>query len=108
MNVVVYLHLIVKNRLPLPLSQMYGQPLNRVLAGNYEYRMFLRCRHAAKVRFVKLRSDVLVKLQLLDNKRGQCSNYMHNIIYFITVCTGKPVGIFLLMPTNRYNRLYVI
>ena len=33
--------------------------------------MFLRCRHAAKVRFVKLRSDVLVKLQLLDNKRGE-------------------------------------
>ena len=29
--------------------------------------MFLRCRHAAKL---KLRSDVLVKLQLLD-KRGR-------------------------------------
>lgn len=38
--------------------------------GNFEYRMFLRCRHAAKLRFIKLRSDVLVKLQLLDNKRG--------------------------------------
>ncbi|CAI8040529.1 PRKCA-binding protein [Geodia barretti] len=49
----------------------FVQPLGRVLAGNYEYRMFLRCRHAAKLRFVKLRSDVLVKLQLLDNKRVQ-------------------------------------
>lgn len=49
----------------------FGQPLNRVLLGNFEYRMFLRCRHAAKVRFIKLRSDVLVKLQLLDNKRVQ-------------------------------------
>ena len=39
--------------------------------GNFEYRMFLRCRHAAKLRFIKLRSDVLVKLQLLDNKRGR-------------------------------------
>lgn len=56
---------------PLSLPQTYGQPLNRVLAGNYEYRMFLRCRHAAKIRFIKLRSDVLVKLQLLDNKRGE-------------------------------------
>lgn len=51
-------------------AQNYGQPLNRVLVGNFEYRMFLRCRHAAKIRFIKLRSDVLVKLQLLDNKRG--------------------------------------
>jgi len=49
----------------------YGQPLNRVISGNYEYRVFLRCRHAAKLRFIKLRSDVLVKLQLLDNKRVQ-------------------------------------
>lgn len=32
--------------------------------------MFLRCRHAAKSRFMKLRADVQVKLQLLDNKRG--------------------------------------
>ena len=53
-----------------PLLQSFAQPLQRVLIGNYEYRMFLRCRHAAKVRFIKLRSDVLVKLQLLDNKRG--------------------------------------
>ena len=57
--------------LPLPHGQNYGQPLNRVLGGNYEYRVFLRCRHAAKLRFIKLRSDVLVKLQLLDNKRGK-------------------------------------
>ena len=57
---------------PTPLhGQNYGQPLNRVLGGNYEYRVFLRCRHAAKLRFIKLRSDVLVKLQLLDNKRGK-------------------------------------
>lgn len=48
----------------------FGQPLVRVLNGNEVYRVFLRCRHAAKLRFIKLRSDVLVKLQLLDNKRG--------------------------------------
>ena len=67
-----------------PMYQNYGQPLNRVISGNYEYRVFLRCRHAAKLRFIKLRSDVLVKLQLLDNKRGEelqiciCLGYMHS------------------------------
>uniref|UniRef100_A0A1X7V7Q8 PRKCA-binding protein n=2 Tax=Amphimedon queenslandica TaxID=400682 RepID=A0A1X7V7Q8_AMPQE len=48
-----------------------GQPLPRVMTGNYEYRVLLRCRHATKRKFMKLRSDVLVKLQLLDNKRVQ-------------------------------------
>ena len=62
------------------LFQSFAQPLNRVLTGNYEYRMFLRCRHAAKMRFVRLRSDVLVKLQLLDNKRG-------TYIYMTYTCT---------------------
>jgi hypothetical protein len=49
----------------------YGELLTRVLQGNYEYRVFLRCRHASKQRFMKLRSDVSTKLQLLDNKRVQ-------------------------------------
>eukprot|EP00731_Ephydatia_muelleri_P029184 Em0020g828a len=52
-------------------AAQYGTQLTRVMTGNYPYRVFLRCRHAAKLRFVKLRSDVLVKLQLLDNKRVQ-------------------------------------
>ncbi|XP_064406147.1 PRKCA-binding protein-like isoform X2 [Halichondria panicea] len=52
-------------------ASSFGQPLVRVLNGNEVYRVFLRCRHAAKLRFIKLRSDVLVKLQLLDNKRVQ-------------------------------------
>lgn len=33
-------------------------------------RVFLRCRHASKQRFMKRRTDVSQKLQLLDNKRG--------------------------------------
>ena len=63
-------HVSDKCLLIVNVIQNFGQPLNRVLMGNFEYRMFLRCRHAAKLRFIKLRSDVLVKLQLLDNKRG--------------------------------------
>lgn len=44
------------------------EPLYRVETGNYEYRLVLRCRHNARTKFAKLRSDVLVKLELLDNK----------------------------------------
>ena len=70
-----------------------GEPLYRVETGNYEYRLIsslmtskqsydfyknmclnrlvLRCRADARQRFAKLRSDVMVKLELLDNKHVQ-------------------------------------
>jgi len=47
------------------------EPLYRVETGNYEYRLVLRCRQDARVRFAKMRSDVLVKMELLDNKHVQ-------------------------------------
>ncbi|VDM24285.1 unnamed protein product [Hydatigera taeniaeformis] len=47
------------------------EPLYRVETGNYEYRLILRCRQDARSRFAKLRNDVLVKLELLDNKHGE-------------------------------------
>ncbi|XP_063985177.1 PRKCA-binding protein isoform X3 [Diachasmimorpha longicaudata] len=47
------------------------EPLYRVETGNYEYRLVLRCRQEARSKFAKLRSDVLVKLELLDNKHVQ-------------------------------------
>lgn len=47
------------------------EPLYRVETGNYEYRLVLRCRQEARARFAKLRADVLVKLELLDNKHVQ-------------------------------------
>ncbi|XP_077297394.1 protein interacting with PRKCA 1 isoform X2 [Arctopsyche grandis] len=47
------------------------EPLYRVETGNYEYRLILRCRQDARNRFAKLRSDVLVKMELLDNKHVQ-------------------------------------
>lgn len=47
------------------------EPLYRVETGNYEYRLVLRCRQDARARFAKLRSDVLVKLELLDQKHVQ-------------------------------------
>ncbi|XP_063228846.1 PRKCA-binding protein isoform X2 [Bacillus rossius redtenbacheri] len=47
------------------------EPLYRVETGNYEYRLILRCRQDARARFARLRSDVLVKMELLDNKHVQ-------------------------------------
>ncbi|KAK9502315.1 hypothetical protein O3M35_011110 [Rhynocoris fuscipes] len=44
------------------------EPLYRVETGNYEYRLILRCRQEARAKFARLRSDVLVKLELLDSK----------------------------------------
>ena len=34
-------------------------------------RLVLRCRQDARGRFAKMRSDVLVKMELLDNKHGK-------------------------------------
>ena len=66
------------------------EPLYRVETGNYEYRysiycityerkfpclisrLILRCRQIARERFAKMRADVLVKLELLDQKHGIC------------------------------------
>ncbi|CAH8574310.1 unnamed protein product [Schistosoma turkestanicum] len=50
---------------------MVQEPLYRVETGNYEYRLVLRCRQDARTRFAKMRNDVLVKLELLDNKHVQ-------------------------------------
>jgi len=47
------------------------ESLYRVETGNYDYRIVLRCRQLARERFARLRSDVLVKLELLDNKHVQ-------------------------------------
>ncbi|XP_026293484.1 PRKCA-binding protein isoform X2 [Frankliniella occidentalis] len=47
------------------------EPLYRVETGNYEYRLILRCRQDARAKFARLRADVLVKLELLDNKHVQ-------------------------------------
>ncbi|KAG9510454.1 PRKCA-binding protein, partial [Fragariocoptes setiger] len=48
-----------------------NEPLYRVETGNYEYRLILRCRQVARARFSSLRSDVLAKIELLDQKHVQ-------------------------------------
>lgn len=51
--------------------QALQEPLYRIETGNYEYRLILRCRQDARGRFAKMRSDVLVKLELLEQKHAQ-------------------------------------
>ena len=64
--------LIINNELSIPiiLFQSLDDPLPRVEEGNYEYRVVLRCRAQARAYFLQLRSDVRVKLQLLNSKHG--------------------------------------
>uniref|UniRef100_A0A6G1S8F3 PRKCA-binding protein n=1 Tax=Aceria tosichella TaxID=561515 RepID=A0A6G1S8F3_9ACAR len=47
------------------------EPLFRVETGNYEYRLVLRCRQAARRKFSQLRTDVTQKIELLDQKHVQ-------------------------------------
>lgn len=51
--------------------QALQEPLYRVETGNYEYRLILRCRQDARKKFGRLRSDLLEKLELLDQKHVQ-------------------------------------
>lgn len=51
--------------------QAIQEPLYRVETGNYEYRAILRYRQEARARFAKMRGDVLVKLELLEQKHSQ-------------------------------------
>ncbi|CAB3406747.1 unnamed protein product [Caenorhabditis bovis] len=44
------------------------EPLYRIETGNYEYRLMLRCRQECRQRFVSLRNDVMIKIELLDQK----------------------------------------
>jgi len=71
--------------------QAMQEPLYRVETGNYEYRLVLRCRAEARKRFAARRSDVLVKLELLDNKHvqdivHQLKRLMSNLTEFHTDC----------------------
>uniref|UniRef100_A0A069DU11 PRKCA-binding protein n=1 Tax=Panstrongylus megistus TaxID=65343 RepID=A0A069DU11_9HEMI len=57
------------------------EPLYRVETGNYEYRLILRCRQEARAKFARLRSDVLVKLELLDSKHvEQTVRQLHRLV----------------------------
>ena len=51
--------------------QAMQEPLYRVETGNYEYRSILRYRQEARARFAKMRGDVLIKLELLEQKHAQ-------------------------------------
>ncbi|KAF0767150.1 PRKCA-binding protein [Aphis craccivora] len=49
-------------------------PTRRILTGNYEYRLLLRCQQSARKRFIAIREDVLTKIELLESK------HVHDIV----------------------------
>lgn len=91
------------------------EPLYRVETGNYEYRLILRCRQEARKQFAKLRADVLVKIELLDNKHVQdtvvqLQKFVSAIAQFHTRCyevmkdtTVFPIEVNLSEQTFNYN-----
>lgn len=91
------------------------EPLYRVETGNYEYRLILRCRQEARRQFAKLRADVLVKIELLDNKHVQdtvvqLQKFVSAIAQFHTQCyevmkdaTVFPIEVNLFEHTFSYN-----
>lgn len=60
-------------------------------------RVVLRCRQLARERFAKLRSDVLVKLELLDQKHGEslCIRISLFVLCNFGTTLGKDWGHFL-------------
>ncbi|XP_070579307.1 PRKCA-binding protein-like isoform X2 [Ptychodera flava] len=93
-----------------------GEPLYRVETGNYEYRLVLRCRQDARQRFAKMRSDVLVKLELLDQKHVQdivfqlqrfvsaMSNYHEDCHKQMKDADVFPIEVDLLRTTFNYDK----
>ena len=91
------------------------EPLYRVETGNYEYRLILRCRQEARKEFARLRADVLVKIELLDNKHVQdtviqLQKFVAEIAAFHTQCysvvkgaTVFPIEVDLFEKTFNYN-----
>ena len=48
-------------------------------------RLVLRCRQEARTRFAKMRSDVLVKMELLDQKHGKDFNFLEIILILYNI-----------------------
>ncbi|XP_038065724.1 PRKCA-binding protein-like isoform X2 [Patiria miniata] len=92
-----------------------GEPLYRVETGNYEYRLILRCRQLARAKFAKLRSDVMVKLELLDQKHVQdivfqlqrlvsaMANYLQDCHQQMKEAEIFPIEVDLLRTTINYD-----
>lgn len=60
-----------------------NESLYRVETGNYEYRLMLRCRQESRQKFVQMRNDVMVKIELLDQKHVR--DIAHHLTNMATV-----------------------
>ncbi|TKR60922.1 hypothetical protein L596_028103 [Steinernema carpocapsae] len=93
-----------------------GETLFRVTSGNYEYRLMLRCREESKLKFVRLRTDVMEKIELLDQKHVrdialQFGNYVERMKTAFSDCQEHlqgalmdiPIEVDLQQVTVKYN-----
>ncbi|CAJ0936948.1 unnamed protein product, partial [Mesorhabditis belari] len=63
------------------------ESLYRVETGNYEYRLMLRCRQETRERFVRMRNDVMVKIELLDQKHVRdIAQQLTNLVSVLRDC----------------------
>ena len=78
------------------LFRNFSQNLTFLGTFNFEcglvFRLVLRCRQLARESFARLRSDVLVKLELFDNKHGEnpfqlflCIKYLTSYLPYIYI-----------------------
>ena len=67
-----YCNFVPDNTVEYSFLTIQGGKASNIYSVNiFRFRVVLRCRQLARERFAKLRSDVLVKLELLDNKHGR-------------------------------------
>lgn len=95
-----------------------GEPLYRVETGNYEYRLVLRCRQLSRAKFAQMRSDVMVKLELLDQKHVQdlvfhlnrlvsaMAQYLRNCHLQVKKAELFPIEVDLLRTTMDYTHAH--
>ncbi|VDK72622.1 unnamed protein product [Onchocerca ochengi] len=94
----------------------FDETLYRVETGNYEYRLMLRCRQYSHEKFMKLRKDVMEKLELLDQKHVQdigiqLSNFVRAMMKTHAECRDAiseanglfPIDVDLEQIVHRYN-----
>ncbi|WKY07139.1 hypothetical protein Q1695_006948 [Nippostrongylus brasiliensis] len=67
-----------------------NEGLYRVETGNYEYRLMLRCRQETRQKFVQMRNDVMIKIELLDQKHVRdIAQHLTNMASVMKECMSE-------------------
>nr|CDJ82182.1 Arfaptin domain containing protein [Haemonchus contortus] len=67
-----------------------NEGLYRVETGNYEYRLMLRCRQETRQKFIQMRNDVMIKIELLDQKHVRdIAQHLANLATVMKDCLAE-------------------